>query len=138
MNRVLLVVLLLLTVRCAWARPNPVDIGPEATLRAFIHAFDNLDWDKFRSFFADDATVFYPRGIARRAHGRAEIEDNFQQVFTEIRGNRKQPPYMDLQPHDLHIQHRSAVFRTVFGHQVTVQECMSLSRMEAWRPRSTQ
>jgi ketosteroid isomerase-like protein len=78
--------------------------GPEATLRAFIQTFDNLDWERFRSFFADDATVFYPRGMARRAHGRAEIEDNFQQVFTEIRGNRKQPPYMDLQPHDLHIQ----------------------------------
>jgi ketosteroid isomerase-like protein len=67
MNRVFFVVLLLLTVPCVWADPNPVDIGPEATLRAFIHAFDNLDWDKFRSFFADDATVFYPRGIPRRA-----------------------------------------------------------------------
>jgi len=55
MNRVLLVVLLLLTVPCAWAVPTPVDIGPEATLRAFIHAFDKLDWDKFHSFFADDA-----------------------------------------------------------------------------------
>ena len=104
MNRVLLVVLLLLTVRCAWARPNPVDIGPESTLQAFIHAFDNLDWDKFRSFFGDDATVFYPRGIARRAHGRVQIEANFQKVFAQIRGDRTQPPYMDLQPHDLHIQ----------------------------------
>src|ERR1700722_2852830 len=59
---------------CASARPNAVEIGPEATLRAFIQTFDNLDWERFRSFFADDATVFYPRGMARRAHGRAEIE----------------------------------------------------------------
>ncbi len=44
-NRVSLVVLLLLTVRCAWARPNPVDIGPESTLQAFIHAFDNQKQD---------------------------------------------------------------------------------------------
>ena len=105
MNRAFfLVVLLLGTGISAWVRPRSGDVGPEATLHAFIQAFDNLDWDRFRSFFADDATVFYPRGIARRAHGRAEIEANFRQVFAEIRGTRTQPPYMDLQPHDLHIQ----------------------------------
>jgi ketosteroid isomerase-like protein len=63
------------------SRPGVVDGGPEATLQAFIQAFDNLDWDKFPSFFADDATVFYPRAVARRAQGRAEIEANFRQVL---------------------------------------------------------
>jgi ketosteroid isomerase-like protein len=104
MNRILLVVLLLGASSFAWARPRSGDLGPEATLQAFIQAFDNLDWDKFRSYFADDATVFYPRGMPRLALGRVEIEANFQQVFTQIRGDRTQPPYMDLQPRDLHIQ----------------------------------
>jgi ketosteroid isomerase-like protein len=99
-----LVVLLLGTASSAGTQPRAVDVGPEATLHAFVQAFDNLDWERFRSFFAEDATVFYPRGIARRAQGRVEIEANFQKVFKEIRGDRTQPPYMDLQPRDLHIQ----------------------------------
>jgi ketosteroid isomerase-like protein len=105
MNRAFfLVVLLFGTSGSAWAQRRSGGIGPEATLHAFVQAFDNLDWERFRRFFADDATVFYPRGTAGRAHGRAEFEANFQQVFTQIRGNRKQPPFMDLQPHDLYIQ----------------------------------
>jgi ketosteroid isomerase-like protein len=105
MNRAFFLVLVLLgTGSSAGEQPRSEDVGPETTLHAFIRAFDNLDWERFRGFFADDATVFYPRGVASRAHGRAEFEANFQQVFTQIRGSRKQPPYMDLQPHDLYIQ----------------------------------
>jgi ketosteroid isomerase-like protein len=77
---------------------------PEAMLQDFIRAFDNLEWDRFRGFFDDDATVFYPRGFTTRASGRLEFEANFRKVFDQIRGNRVQPPYMDLQPRDLHIQ----------------------------------
>jgi ketosteroid isomerase-like protein len=105
MTRILLLVLLFGTTASAWAvGPQSADLSPEAVLQSFVRAFDNLDWEQFRDFFADDATVFYPRGFASRAHGRAEFEANFQQVFTQIRGSRKQPPYMDLQPRDLHIQ----------------------------------
>lgn len=74
------------------------------TLAAFIQAFDNLDWNRFRSAFADDATVFYPRSFPSRANGRAEFERTFQLVFDQIRAGRKQGPYMDLQPRDLRIQ----------------------------------
>jgi ketosteroid isomerase-like protein len=105
MNRAFfLVVLLLVTSGSARAQPRSGNVDPEATLHAFIQAFDNLDWERFRAFFADDATVFYPRGIDRRAHGRVEIEANFQKVFAQIRRDRTEPPYMDLKPRDLHIQ----------------------------------
>jgi len=104
MKNFLVILLLLLQTGFAWARPKVADAGPEAALQSFIQAFDNLDWDRFRSFFADDATVFYPRGFPRRAQGRAEIEANFQQVFAQIRGDRTQPPYMDLRPTDLYLQ----------------------------------
>jgi len=77
---------------------------PEAMLHDFIRAFDNLERDPFRGFFADDATVFYPRGFTTRASGRLEFEANFRKVFEEIRAGRTQPPYMDLQPRDLHVQ----------------------------------
>jgi ketosteroid isomerase-like protein len=74
------------------------------TLSDFIQAFDNLDWERFRSAFADEATVFYPRAFPRRADGRAEFERTFQHVFEQIRAGRSKGPYMDLQPRDLRIQ----------------------------------
>jgi ketosteroid isomerase-like protein len=74
------------------------------TLADFIRAFDNLEWDAFRTAFADDATVFYPRGFPLRATGRAQFESNFRVVFEQIRNGRTQGPYMDLRPKDLHLQ----------------------------------
>ncbi len=73
-------------------------------LSEFITAFDNLDWEKFRNAFGDDATVFYPRDKANRATGRVELEQHFKQVFEQIRAGRSQGPYMDLQPRELRIQ----------------------------------
>ncbi|HTT21458.1 MAG TPA: nuclear transport factor 2 family protein [Candidatus Sulfotelmatobacter sp.] len=75
-----------------------------ATLTDFIRAFDNLDWDSFRSFFADDATVFYPREFPHRADGREDVERHFQEVFDRIRPGRTQGPYMDIQARDLKLQ----------------------------------
>ncbi len=89
------------------AAANAEDRGEKEvreTLGKFIVAFDNLDWEQFRSFFADDATVFYPRGVARRANGRAELEENFKRVFDGIRGMQTHAPYMHIEPRDLQIQ----------------------------------
>ena len=80
------------------------EIEARQTLSNFIQAFDNLDWEKFRNTFAEDATVFYPREFPHRANGRAEIEANFRHVFQQIRGQATKPPYMDIQPRELHIQ----------------------------------
>ena len=75
-----------------------------AFLAEFISAFDNLEWDKFRNSFTDDATVFYPRGAANRADGRAQYEAHFRLVFEQIRAGRTSGPYMDLQPRDLRVE----------------------------------
>ena len=74
------------------------------TLSDFIQAFDNLDWERFRASFADDATVFYPREFPHRADGRQEFEKTFEKVFDRIRAGRTQGPYMDIQPRDLELQ----------------------------------
>jgi ketosteroid isomerase-like protein len=74
------------------------------TLSDFIQAFDNLDWERFRAAFADDATVFYPRRFPHRAKGRDEFERFFQKVFDGIRAGRTHAPYMDIQPRDLELQ----------------------------------
>ena len=101
--------LVLCLAQCLAAESNqlhsrPAGRTPDAVLQDFILAFDNLEWDRFRSFFADDATVFYPRGFAERASGRPQFEASFRQVFDQIRAGRTQPPYMHLQPRDLKIQ----------------------------------
>ena len=38
---------------------DEVEVGK--IVSGFIAAFDNLDWDQFRGFFAEDETVFFPR-----------------------------------------------------------------------------
>jgi ketosteroid isomerase-like protein len=78
--------------------------GIHRFLSEFITAFDNLDWQKFRNAFADDATVFYPRGRPNRANGRIEVEEYFKHVFEQIRAGRSKGPYMDIQPRELRIQ----------------------------------
>ena len=84
------------------------------TLADFIQAFDNLEWDKFRSFFADDATVFYPREFPGRAEGREQFEKYFRKVFDRIRAGRTQAPYMDIQPRDLKLQITSDITIATF------------------------
>ena len=73
----------------------------QRTLSEFIIAFDNLDWEKFRSAFDDEATVFYPREFPRRATGRAEFEKTFKRVFEQIRAGRSTPPFTDIQPREM-------------------------------------
>jgi ketosteroid isomerase-like protein len=75
--------------------------GLQEALRDFIQAFDNLDWDRFRAAFDDNATVFYPRAFPRRAEGRAAFEQTFKLVFEQIKQGKSKPPYMDIQPRDL-------------------------------------
>src|SRR5262249_40752384 len=73
-------------------------------LSRFVRAFDDLDWNKFRLAFDDNATVFYPRGFPELATGRAEFERTFRTVFEQIRAGRDHAPYMDIQPKHLKIQ----------------------------------
>ena len=102
--RLLLPLVILLTGVVAALAEDPAEKDVRETLSKFIVAFDNLDWEQFRSFFSDDATVFYPRGVAKRAAGRAELEENFKRVFDGIRGMQTRPPYMQIEPRDLQIQ----------------------------------
>jgi ketosteroid isomerase-like protein len=100
--------LLLLFVSVPVAAQTGPDESKKAEIRKmlseFVIAFDNLDWEKFRAAFADDATVFYPREFPRRAAGRAEFEKTFKLVFEQIRAGRSIGPFMDIQPRELEIQ----------------------------------
>ncbi len=93
-------------------------VAPETEVRAalalFLAAFENLDWDRFRLCFDDDATVFFPSPTPPdRSDGRAAFEARFTEVFAQIRkAARSGPPFQRLPPEDLKV--------AVFGAEAAV------------------
>ncbi len=82
-------------------------VAIDRELTAFLAAFAALDWETFRSYFADDAVVFFPLTVhPRRADGRDEIERLFHDVFERARTESRspEPPFLDLRPLDVHIR----------------------------------
>ena len=78
----------------------------EAALAEFLAAFNDLDWDRFRACFTEDATVFFPaRPFPNaRATGWDEVAAGFAPYFANLRATVPGPPYQQITPHDLHIQ----------------------------------
>ena len=77
----------------------------KAAVTAFLTAFDALDWEPFAACFAPDATIFMPfPDVIQRLDGWEAAAAVFQPFFAKIRQTRNAPPYLDLQPRDLHIQ----------------------------------
>jgi uncharacterized protein (TIGR02246 family) len=76
-----------------------------AALRQFLRAFEDLDWERFRASFADDATVFFPTPEPpQRFTGRDAVEAQFRRVFEAIRrATPAGPPFQQLAPVDLRI-----------------------------------
>jgi ketosteroid isomerase-like protein len=88
----------------AQERPASAESEVRDALAKFVSAFDNLDWETFRSTFDDGATVFYPRAFPERANGRYEFEKTFKVIFQQIRAGKTAAPYMDIQPKDVSLQ----------------------------------
>jgi ketosteroid isomerase-like protein len=76
-----------------------------AALTRFLSAFENLDWDAFRSAFSDSASVFHPApSMGARVAGQNDVERSFSVVFADIKAAAQNgPPYHRLDPEDLHI-----------------------------------
>ena len=116
MNRSLVVGIGVLGVLCG-ARSTLAQAGERTTLapsdsaevhaalHRFLRAFENLEWEPFRTSFADEATVFFPSAATPgRFEGRAAIEARFQQEFADIRAQATGgPPYMRLVPRGLQV-----------------------------------
>ncbi len=84
---------------------NSDSLAVQRAAAAFIEAFNNLDWERFRHSFSDEATMFFPsQSNPRRANGRDEIEAVFKPYFDEIRKRKPNPPYLNIEPKDLKIQ----------------------------------
>ena len=84
---------------------DPAAQDVQAAAAAFVEAFNNLDWEKFRLGFSDDATVFFPfPQFPRRASGRAEVEAIFKRFFDEARKRKAAPPYLNIEPKEMQTQ----------------------------------
>jgi len=70
----------------------------EQALATFVDAFNHLDRARMVACFLDDAPVFFPWG------GHREI-GFWANQFDAWRVERNGPPYLDIQPQDLRIQH---------------------------------
>lgn len=81
------------------------------TINQFVHAFSNLEWEKFTNFFADDATAFFPPSakFPIRANNKQEIENVFKNVFAHAKENKSTPPYIIIEPKDIKIQMAGSV-----------------------------
>lgn len=94
----------------AWIGSHPQKFRAELQVREFltffVQAFDNLDWLKFRSCFAEEASVFYPEFFPRRVQGKIQLDASWRRVFDNIRtqSGKSSGPYMDLRPLDSEIQ----------------------------------
>jgi ketosteroid isomerase-like protein len=99
----------------------------------FIQAFNNLKWETFISFFADDATMFYPQADnARRLVGKKEIEDALLPDFTDT--IVKAP---NVSPEDIRVQlnRRTAIvtFHLEDKHRLGRYTIIWIRRQRAWK-----
>ena len=76
------------------------------TIDDFVSVFSNLEWDKFTTFFAEDATAFFlpSAKFPYRANNKTEIEKVFKAFFDTIKAQKANPPYLTIKPIDLKIQ----------------------------------
>ena len=76
------------------------------TAEDFLDAFRNLEWERFQSFFAEDATAFFPPSAKepQLAEGKSKIETIFKRVFAAARERSRQPPYLAIEPKSVKVQ----------------------------------
>ncbi len=77
-------------------------------LSGFVEAFNNLDWETFRSCLAADATLFNPEipeaSSLARVDGKAAVEASFGAVFATTRQQAAGPPYLHIVPRNVLVQ----------------------------------
>ena len=73
-------------------------------MSAFVTAFDNLDWQAFRTCFGSIATIFHPAAPnIKLIDSPDQFEKAWCGVFERIKksSGRASPPYISLHPFDL-------------------------------------
>jgi len=100
---------------------NPKSASIEEALSSFLTAFDNLDWQAFRTCFSGTPTIFHPTAPnIRRIDSPDQFEKAWLAVFERIKksSGRTSPPYMSLNPLDLRVEKLSEDAALVTFHLV--------------------
>ena len=94
--------------------------GAHAAARGFLAAFDSLQFDAFRGYFAEDMTMFFPfPQFPARADGRVEVEEVFGKFMTaqrEARAKAGRPMVQGIAPRELKVQMAGAGAAIVSFH----------------------
>lgn len=96
---------LLAGCQCAPAVPDNHDAELRTSFDGFIAAFNALDWDHFRQYFAPDASLFTPDNPESpsliRIDGGEQVQASFEHVFDAARkagaGPNIQPQHVRMQ-----------------------------------------
>jgi len=102
-------------------RPSAADSAEvHATAQGFLAAFDSLQFDPFRSYFADDITMFFPfPQLPARVNGKRAVEDVFGQFMAAQREGRAKagrPMVQGITARDLLVQMASHDVAVVSFH----------------------
>ena len=87
----------------AWSSPETV----EDAFARLVAAFSDLDWERFRKCFSENATIFHPAAPnIKRIDTPEQFEKAWLGVFDRIKKNsgRASPPYMKLEPADVRVE----------------------------------
>lgn len=77
-----------------------------AKAKAFVAALNNADLDALVGTFADDATIFLPfSSDPERVTGKERIRGAFDPFLQRVRASGEGPPYLQISPADVHVQH---------------------------------
>jgi len=74
-------------------------------LNKFVKAFENLDFDQFQAFFADNVTIFFPPSamVSGRIDGKEKSMAVFKAFFQRVKEKKSSPPYLDIKPEKMKI-----------------------------------
>jgi ketosteroid isomerase-like protein len=138
-------VLAMATVQSAAAQEqrsaNPKTASVEEALSAFVTAFDNLDWQAFRTCFSTTATIFHPAAPnIKLIDSPDQFEKAWLGVFERIKksSGRASPPYISLQPLDLRVEKLSedvvlVTFHLVDGGTVNRRTLVFKREPDGWK-----
>ena len=87
---------------------------PEETLAAFLDAFNNLETDRFLSYFAPDANAFHPMAAFPRRLEGEELFESWRQIHSGFRSSRPGPPYLAITPLDLDVRRFGEIATATF------------------------
>jgi ketosteroid isomerase-like protein len=113
----------------------------EEALSAFVTAFDNLDWQAFRTCFSTTATIFHPAAPnIKLIDSPDQFEKAWLGVFEKIKksSGRASAPYMSLHPLDLRVEKLSedvvlVTFHLVDGGTVNRRTLVFKRESEGWK-----